>query len=185
MSLRLFVAIYPPVQQRAEIAARRARLALPGARWVRESQLHLTVLFLGECPESELPAIEAGLTRAAEDFARFALELRGVDYFPHGRRARVAFLRGAGGAEESAELARRVREQLGARAGENFVPHLTLARFRAAPDRESLLALQRHFEGERWEFQVEELCLVQSDLGADGATHRLRRRFALRPVESI
>lgn len=88
ISRRLFLALWPGDGVRWEIASRRDLLGTPG-RPVPDHNLHLTLLFLGNCPAGALPVIReaAGDVRAGG----FDLLLGAFGYFP---RARVVWLGG-------------------------------------------------------------------------------------------
>ena len=59
------------------------------ARWVTEANLHLTLQFLGNVYEEQVPAIVQGLNRAAAGVAPFKLVISGVGVFPSVERPRV------------------------------------------------------------------------------------------------
>ncbi|MDN5698146.1 MAG: hypothetical protein L0G70_09275, partial [Rubrobacter sp.] len=62
--MRLFVAVTPP-QQAREAALEKARsVTWKGRiRWVPPRNVHLTLKFLGETPEQDVPRLEAALER--------------------------------------------------------------------------------------------------------------------------
>lgn len=177
---RLFIAIDPPPAVAAAAAALRA--PLPGARWVREDQLHLTLRFLGEVREEAIAALRRDLATVKGQF--FALALRGVGVFPPPRPrkpARVLWT-GVAPAGPIRALAGAIAAALGTDAENDereFSPHLTLARFREPPGAalEAFLARHAAFSTPSW--RVEEYHLYRSTLGAAGARHDLVERFPL------
>jgi len=62
-TLRLFLAINLPEETKREIAAATTALreSAPELTWVRDSQLHLTIKFLGEQPAERLNEIQAAI----------------------------------------------------------------------------------------------------------------------------
>jgi 2'-5' RNA ligase len=72
----------------ARLEALQARLAsgVSSARWTPTEQIHLTVKFLGDVPESVLPDVCDAVSQIAERIASFDLEIRGAGVFPpHGQ----------------------------------------------------------------------------------------------------
>lgn len=133
--MRLFIAVDPGEQFRAELSTRldawRARLPVA---WVRAGNLHVTLRFLGELPEAALPALEMALRGAVAGHAPFDLQPGGVGAFPDLRAPRVFFLQMAspGGAlERLAESVRAAVDPLrppGECDDQPLRAHLTLAR---------------------------------------------------------
>lgn len=181
MWLRVFLAVFPALAIREEISRLCARRELPEARWTRVPQMHFTLLFLGDRPASELSRIADALDRVCAARPAVELELSGLGVFPNRRRARVAFVRIKRGAGYLTEIAKELRAALDEPADRDFVPHLTLARFRAAPSQEQLEAMDADFAGRRWLWTPSEACLVRSELRPDGAVYELRHRSRLGP----
>jgi 2'-5' RNA ligase len=61
--VRLFVALEIPSAVRENLAAliRKLRAVAPQAKWVRAENLHVTLKFIGEVPETKLEAIRMAL----------------------------------------------------------------------------------------------------------------------------
>ena len=101
-------------------------------RWVRSSNLHLTLRFLGATPAASIPALEAAVDWAARDTSPFEARLSGAGAFPSPARPRAVFLRVGQGAAGLVTLADRLTAALAERGwppGERpFAAHLTLAR---------------------------------------------------------
>ena len=89
--MRLFIAIpLPP-----DVAHRASALlppALPGLRRVQPENLHVTLAFLGETPESRLPDVAAAAEHAARAVRRFRLVFDRTGRFPERGRPRVLWL---------------------------------------------------------------------------------------------
>lgn len=169
--MRLFVAI--------EVGVPLGRPDGPGA------VDHVTLRFLGERPEGDVPALSAALAGVAAGFAPFDLVLEGLGAFPSRTAPRVVFVGAGRGSEEAAELARRISsvlEPVGAPpARERFVPHLTLFRVRSRRDREAARSL---LEGETpgpppRTVRVDRFFLKASTLTSRGAHHRTIAEFRL------
>ncbi len=175
--MRLFVAVDPGERFRAELSTRLApwRARLPIA-WVRPENLHVTLRFLGDLPETALPGLAAALRATAAAQPAFALHPGRTGAFPDLRDPRVLFLHvGSGGAlERLAAAVRAATDPLlppGQRDDKPLRAHLTLARIRrplAPAEARELAAV----DAGAWPpLPVRELRLVRSELGREGPTY--------------
>jgi RNA 2',3'-cyclic 3'-phosphodiesterase len=141
-SARLFAALDPPGAVREQLAlwartvAREGPAGAPALRVLDPSSLHLTLLFLGELPPDEIPALGDALAEAAEDALACELELGAPVWLPPRRpRALAVEVRDRSG--ELEPLQRSVAATLGAAAGvqapRRFRAHITVARVRGGP----------------------------------------------------
>ncbi len=186
-TLRAFVAVELPAEVRDALAReqRRLREDLPGARWVRPEGIHLTLHFLGEIRAELVPALEREIAAAVAPSPAFAVRLRGRGVFPSPRRPRVLWIGvdGSGGLED---LQRDTGAAL-ARCGlaperRPFRPHLTLARFRRPPGRQTLSSLRRILAapaGCGGEFTADTAALLRSELLPRGARYTILARARL------
>lgn len=173
--MRLFVSISPPSSALdaldAELGPTRS-VAPHGLRWTRPEQWHLTLAFLGEVPEADVPALTAGLADA-QDERPMSLRLAGGGCFGD----RVLWVGLAGDVHALRTLAGATADA--ARAGgvvledKGFRPHLTLARAgKEHADLRPAAAELAQIVGPAWD--VEAVHLVRSRLGAGlggGALH--------------
>ncbi len=174
--MRLFVALDIPEETRETLAKyiREFAKACRGANWVRAEILHITLKFIGETEEAQLPAIQKSL---AEVKAREAIEIvfRHFGFFPNERHPRV-FWAGMEAGPSLAELAKRIDEKLAPldipRETRDFRPHLTLARFKSI---EGLPKLRDMIAGlttqELGRVVAREFHLYRSNLKRSGAEH--------------
>lgn len=82
---RLFVAIDLPERIKDDLTA--TYIALPGARWTGQAQLHLTLRFIGEVPGDKAEGIASTLRQV--NGPAFSLRLSTVGYFPPRRDPRI------------------------------------------------------------------------------------------------
>src|SRR6266446_3188465 len=131
--MRLFVALEIPSTVRKNLAEllKSLRSMSPQTRWVRPENLHVTLKFIGEVPETRLAAIRSALAGARSD-QPVALDFRGLGFFPNEKHPRVFWA----GIETSPNLKTlaadidEATERLSIpREKPPFSPHLTLARF--------------------------------------------------------
>jgi 2'-5' RNA ligase len=185
--MRLFVALEVPEPPRRDLRRRvdGVRDRLPRARWVDLDAVHLTLLFLGETPEAEVPALAAGLR---EPFARcppLDLRLASGGTFPPGRPARVAWVGVEAPPELTAlqeQITRVAVETLGFTPEERgFHPHVTLARCPDPWRREAIDKFKPAFTGPIGPpFVADRGILLESKLSPKGARYR---EVAVFPME--
>jgi 2'-5' RNA ligase len=174
--VRTFVAVVPPPPALAPLVAAVERLRGPGATWVPEERLHVTLAFLGEVADP-LPYGEA-LAEAVRDVEPFVLRVEGGGAFPRPARPRVLWAGVEGDVDALQRLARIARRAARA-AGIDvertaFVPHVTVARVRdRAYDGTPAVAALGEVRGEPW--TVTEVVLMRSVLGPKPSYEPLRR----------
>ena len=176
--IRLFVAVELPgtLRQRLAMLCR----GVKGARWVDESNIHLTLRFIGEVEEPQAEEIADALDRLRAP--RFPLALVGAGHFETRGKVRTLWI----GIEPSPalmQLQERIESALQRIGlppeGRRFSPHITLARLdRGAPDIiRNWLHENSLFRAEP--FTVEEFVLFQSLLGNGGAVYRVVADYPL------
>jgi 2'-5' RNA ligase len=127
--IRAFLAIRPTLDVIQGLLSAQAELDGAGAdvRWVSAEAVHLTIQFLGDVRESEIPQIESGLREQLGALAPFEIECRGLGTFPNQKRPRVVWvgLRGDG-IHQVADAAETVLSPLGFPPEErDLTPHIT------------------------------------------------------------
>ncbi|MGZ4984278.1 MAG: RNA 2',3'-cyclic phosphodiesterase [Chthoniobacterales bacterium] len=127
---RLFVAIDLP----AAVTQLLVRLNphLPGIRWLRSEEIHLTISFLGQVEEPEEESFREKL--AAIRFTTFFLPIAGVGGFPSKGRPKVLWVGVGRGHPQLFHLHKKVQEAALAAGLEPDLrawhPHITIARCR-------------------------------------------------------
>ena len=149
------------------------REVAPGASWVAESNLHLSITFFGEQPDAAPAQLTALLTPIGAAHQPFDLRLSGLGAFPNLRAPRVVWM----GVQQDPrlELVHHDVEATCAAGGypldaRAFRPHITLARVReplplASARALALAARAAVYKGVQ---QVNALSLVESTLGPGG-----------------
>lgn len=131
--LRLFVAIDPPEQVRRAMLGLLAGLSIdPRHRLTPLDQVHLTVQFIGDTDERELQDVAESVKRAAAGIGVFSLSPRRLISLPERGPVRLVALETDAPAallELHRRLAHRLAHSPRAKAGDRFLPHLTLCRF--------------------------------------------------------
>ncbi|WP_419192140.1 RNA 2',3'-cyclic phosphodiesterase [Engelhardtia mirabilis] len=172
---RLFVAVHPPLAIATDLLATLDGLDLPDHRLTRPDQIHLTVLFVGEVDERDVPLVAESVERAAAGVRAFELAPDGWMALPERGPSRL-IAAGAQAPSALAELHRRLAARLvvKGRKPRSFLPHLTLCRF----TRPTPFELSAPFPGVA-PFEIGEVSLMRSVLRPEGAEHRQVARFAL------
>ena len=146
--MRLFLAVELEQQLRRALheATEPLRTIAPGASWVAEDRLHLTLKFLDDRPESFVEQVKAKMNEVAARHWPVPIRLRGVGAFPNLRRPRVMWV-GITPAPKLELLQHDVEEacaSLGVEVdGKPFRPHLTIGRLRGTEDRDAVRELAR------------------------------------------
>jgi RNA 2',3'-cyclic 3'-phosphodiesterase len=179
--IRTFIAVEmsPRVIGRADVLIDKLRVAGADVTWVRPQQMHLTLKFLGDVPDTETPDICRVVKEIAGQFEPFEIIFRGAGAFPNAREPRTLWIGIDDGGEElkrlQAELDEALKTKLGyAKERRGFHPHLTIGRVKRM-DNESgdhlrrLLEENAHFDADL--AIVDEVVTFASFLGRQGPTH--------------
>lgn len=183
--MRLFVALALPndlVEQLERMCS-----GLPGAHWVPPESFHLTLRFAGEADDLQANDLDAALSMVSA--APFAMSLTGLGQFGDGRRTRSVWV----GTQPSAELSalqnriERAVQTAGFKPeSRKFHPHVTLARFSAAPGKKLRTYFAQHALFRTLPFQVTQFHLYSSELGKGPPVYRREASYRLTeaPLES-
>jgi len=142
--MRAFVAIELSEETRSLLARVQDHLKHSGAdvKWVEENNIHLTLKFLGEIDEKKLRRIKDILEETGKSSKPFEISLKDIGAFPDIDFPKVIWAGLDKGAEESAEIAKRIDREL---SGIGFKPetrpftaHLTIGRVRSSKNKMAL-----------------------------------------------
>ena len=152
---------------------------VPGARWARREQLHLTLRFIGEVDGRDAAMIDDAL--AGIRAPAFDLQLHGVGQF--GGQKTHALWAGVRKNEMLEHLQRKVDSAI-RRVGQpqdahKFTPHVSLARLRRPEGGKVLDWLTHHALYTSAEFAVDAFCLFSSKLTPDGSIYRAEEDYPL------
>jgi len=163
---RLFIAIDLPEETRLAVGS--LRCPLPGAKWVAEAQIHLTLRFIGDVEDKLLETIVAALSGIVA--VPFSLAIQGVGCFPPKRDPKVLWV-GVGGSSTLFGLQGDIEKAL---VRNGLAPESRPFAARVAP------FLQQNARFSTRSFPVTEFVLYSSTLTAQGAIHRQEALFPLR-----
>lgn len=177
-TIRAFIAIPLPPDVIEEIGALQSELKDNGfkIRWVKPSNIHLTLKFLGDTAADKITAIEQALNTATASHGPLTLAAKGIGVFPGVRKPRVIWVGLSGQTQRLRDLHQSVESglhQVGfAIDKRKFKSHLTLGRVKGHIDPERLIkAMQScsHFGSES--FSANRIHLYQSRLAPAGAVY--------------
>jgi 2'-5' RNA ligase len=188
-SIRTFICIEVPAPITERIARLQQTLREREAKisWVKTSNIHLTLRFLGDVTMVRIPAVGAAVGRAALRSRPLEIEVGTTGVFPSVKRPRVFWVGLPAVPDALADLHALIEEEL-ARDGfppddRGFSPHLTIGRVRsprnASQVAEDLIAIGF----ERESFQAGKVIVMRSDMNPGGSIYSplfhvpLGRRF--------
>jgi 2'-5' RNA ligase len=180
--MRLFIALEIPDTVRKKLAALQQEMRVENVdvRWVRPENFHVTLKFIGEATQDELEAIKAEL-RGVRPEGPVRATFRGLGVSWNARRGGVFWVT-MEVTETMKMLAAQINrrlERLGIAAEErDFLPHLTLARFKrpnALPAIRSAIAA--HEGRDFGSLLSDELHLIESKLGPAGSKYFIVASF--------
>lgn len=187
-TIRSFIAI-PLAEEVLRGAVRLIqRLSDPGdgIKWVPTDNFHLTLKFLGEVDNTEVPDVCRVMREVCNEFSPFELAFAGTGAFPNLSRARVLWV----GVEDKTESLTRLANDLDKRLADlgfkrearDYSPHLTLGRTKSGSRRAASEVIER-LEQEKsidlGPMQVDEVYLMASFLDKKGPTYQVMDRIPL------
>jgi 2'-5' RNA ligase len=187
--VRAFIAVEmsPRVIARAGKLIDELRVSGAEVNWVRPQQMHLTLKFLGDVPDTETPDICNVVSRVAAKCEPFEVVCRGAGAFPGVARPRTLWIGIGQGSSELKELQGAIDEALKKELGypkerRGFHPHLTIGRVKHEPPAEQgrleqLLLAHADFDGDL--AVIDEVVTFASFLGRGGPAHEALGRADL------
>lgn len=175
--MRLFIAFKTtPIEDLLYEILLKIKNEIKDIKYVRKSNLHITVKFLGETSESKIPTINSVLCDIARKTAKSPFSISGISGFPEKKRARVLFFDVIKGAEFMSQVAIKVENDLsriGFEKENNFIPHITFARVKIGTvNLEAVKFLDYEIEGD-----VLGLHLIKSTLTPSGPIYEVLSGF--------
>ena len=163
-------------------AVRRANPHTP-ASWARESNIHLTVKFLGEIRKSSVEQISLAAGKSSAGFASFSIEIGGTGAFPKRGVPKVLWIGVRDLSGQLSELHKQLElecARLGFPQEERlFHPHLTVARLRRPQGSRALAATHQGLAFAPLVFEVSELLVIRSELKTEGSRYTVLSRHSL------
>lgn len=187
---RLFIAIkiHPDPSFMNKFRQLKTELRHEKIKWVEEHNIHLTLKFLGETDEEQIPLINAGLEKIAGKTSSFSFILKTLGIFGSSYEPRVIWT-GIEPYEQLVVLMKRVHETMRGVGFEpdrqNLVPHLTLGRIKFLKDRHLFQdVLERYCGIESNELKADSMILFESILKKEGPEYRALKVVTLSELKS-
>jgi 2'-5' RNA ligase len=187
MLWRVFSAIELPQETRELVLQYSSRLReqVPKARasWARDTNLHLTLKFLGEIPQPSVADFSKAASQVVAGVQPFSIRLEQTGVFPMHGQPRVLWIGVNDFSGALAELHIRLETE-SARARfatevRSFQPHLTIARLRNPEGARALAAAHQQAEFHPVEIAVSELVVIRSELSTAGPKYTVISRHPL------
>lgn len=189
-SFRTFIAfeIGNDVKARAADLIKRLKKADADVRWVAPQNMHITLKFLGDVPNVEVPDVCKEVAAAVADFEPFDIEFQSAGAFPQNDRPKTLWIGIAPGEgfDQLAALNEAIEERLHTNLGfprerRRFQPHLTLGRVNSTGDLQSALGqiVEENTDFEAALTEVDEILVFASYLEKAGPTYNVLGRSEL------
>ena len=182
MILRAFIAVRVPCSDRLSAALRDLSKLGRALRPVRAKNLHVTLRFLGNIEEQQVPTVVEAIELAVEGRVAFPCGLVGLGAFPNERRPSIVWV----GLAENGRLAAIVDdlvpalEAIGVLGDDKpWRPHLTIARVKARPPARLAEILKAKRTAHFGDLQVTTVELISSTLHPTGARYTSLSSVAL------
>lgn len=185
---RTFLAIPIPVGTEFPTLTQRLQRNLEHERrninWCKPDQIHLTLKFVGDTPDQDVPKIIEACQKVAQRHQPFSMDFNRTGIFGSNHSPRVLWL---GMKDEPKALYDLEADILDAfddlgylRDRQNFVPHLTVCRIKQLVDKPFFQQIIGGIEQKTYLYtDVKEIVYFQSFLQPTGAFYKTLRRIPL------
>lgn len=183
--IRTFIAVELPdiIKQQVEALELQLMKARADIKWVKATDLHLTLKFLGDIPRMRLQEVGAGMREAIDGLSSFRLALGTLGAFPNLDRPRVFWVGVEDGSEALIALQRRVETELCVREfvreERPFSPHLTIGRVRSPKGLSGLIDQVKNLRMQWPEFKVDRVAVIRSELRPAGPIYTVLEQVEL------
>jgi len=188
---RLFIGVKVDFTEKTE----KFHLSLPDTledakvKWVDLKNIHITLKFLGDVKEENIPAVRSKLKHISKKFNEFESIIKGVGIFKDFYHPKVLWL-GLQKCEEFETIKNEIENSLGDLGFEvdyrKFTPHLTIGRFKEAGSVKELQKLVNSNQDLYFQvIPVKEIILFESLLKNEGPEYKIIESFSLGKEEEF
>ena len=187
MKIRSFIAINldETIKEKLKNIENSFREALPKSKikWVKKDNFHITLRFLGDINQEDIPKIEDTIGEFAQECSAFTIDFHEVGVFPGIRRPRVLWIGG-----DYSDIFRDFYtgfnlklESIGFPEDKPFLPHITFGRIKYIPEREVKI-LKELIDEARFNYKetVTHIDLMRSQLKPEGPIYTVIKTFYLK-----
>jgi len=188
--MRAFIAIKLPPDIKNALTGIQDKLKpnLPKLNWIKPTNLHLSLKFLGEISEQQLQSSQQIIARIIKTALPFEIKLETLGVFPDDRQARIIWI---GTTQPPAQLKQSVEqlenEFLGSsipREQRSFQAHITLGRIKNpinhADLEKAINDLKSGITDMNLKFNFQGMALFQSVLGPGGPAYSILKEEFLK-----
>ena len=180
--MRCFIAVDLDQSLIPKIKALQNQVKNLDVKLVEENNLHFTLKFLDDIPETTVEKVKVILSEVAGSTTSFTILISGVGVFPNEKYIRVIWV--GSNSEEFLKLHHAVNDSLSKLfKKEKPSPHLTIARVRSGKDNHKIMDfVNRHKNAEIGRMIVDNIKLKKSTLTREGPVYEDVEGFGLRKV---
>lgn len=179
MAIRSFLAFEIPLELRDTVSFIYDGLKASNldVRWVKEENIHVTVVFMGNVKEEDIDPVSKVLERTCSKYGPFVIRVKGVGVFSSLRNPRVLWIGIEGDIERMRHFRNRLQKELRhfgiKEETKKFSPHLTVGRFKKGFNQSNRLRelIERYRDVTSPKATVKELVLFKSELRPEGAIY--------------
>ena len=183
-TVRLFIGIPIPTEIKTQISGvvREMKSANANVRWEQIDKLHITMKFLGDTLDHQVPSIVTALESLATNVPAFRVTYSGVGCFPNKREPRIVWV----GVDEGDAVLVPLAESIDAlmttfgfeKEQKRFHPHFTIGRVKSQHNMRDLLRTMESITFVSHPTTISELALVKSELKSSGSVHTQVKAFS-------
>ena len=176
--IRCFIAIEIPDELKARIEKYISSLKQisPKIKWIKSTNLHITLKFLGEIQQDLLKQVQNELHDVTKIVNPFSMSVKNTGFFPNQFKPKVVWLGLQNDTKNSVfklhEWIDNKLEPIGfKREKRRFSPHLTIGRIKFPDNIQELTKYINQYEFESCQFNVDQVVLMKSELKPFGAIY--------------
>jgi 2'-5' RNA ligase len=185
--LRTFIGLDLGKTIRDKAVALQESLARAGSdvKWVEPENLHVTLLFLGEVDDRDVPAVCRAVAECCQQLQPFTMSVEHLGCFGNPRRPRTVWVGVGEGADEVVGLhdaLEAVLLELGCyrREERQYTPHVTLGRVKGGAPQDALATLlAKKADWQGGAVGVREVLVMSSELTPQGPVYSVLSRARL------
>jgi 2'-5' RNA ligase len=185
--IRTFIGvdIGKPIRDRAVALQETLAQSANEVKWVEPENLHVTLLFLGEVDDRDVPGVCRVVSDHTAKQPAFQMSVEKVGCFPNPRRPRILWIGVGQGSQELCALHDGLEApllDLGCyrREERKYTPHITMGRVRTNSPMDKLAAaLQKYADWECGQTLVRQVLVMSSELAPQGPTYTVLSRGKL------
>ena len=185
-TIRAFISIEIPqeIKEKISLIQEQLKTIETPISWVRLDSIHLTLKFLGNILEEQIPNIKRCIDTAVSGISPFNVNIKGGGVFPNLNHPRVIWL----GLEDKTDSLFKIQkgidnclEKIGFEPEERgFTPHLTLGRVKSLKGKNQLIrTIHIYKDIEVGEIYADKIKLMRSQLNPSGAIYTVLEEVGL------